>query len=284
MTSLDLYETAQCPLLTDPDNGGKTGNNYYQDVVTFTCDLGYNHAGSSSLTCQADSILSGDVPTCTRVECSELQSPTHGDSMGDNYYQDVMSFFCDSGYELDGLATITCQADGAWSGSVPSCTRVQCPPLTAPDNGGKTGINYYQDVVKFTCDPGYELVGVPSLICQSDRTWTGDVPTCTRIQCPVLPPPANGVSSGSNFYLDVVTFTCDSGYDLEGDSSSTCQADRTWSSNVPSCNDIDECSAANGGCDHACTNTAGSFQCSCVVGFNLNVDSHSCDAQAFKVD
>ncbi|XP_035662470.1 tenascin-like [Branchiostoma floridae] len=41
--------------------------------------------------------------------------------------------------------------------------------------------------------------------------------------------------------------------------------------------DIDECSAANGGCDHVCSNTMGSFQCSCVTGFNLNVDSSTCD-------
>ena len=29
------------------------------------------------------------------------------------------------------------------------------------------------------------------------------------------------------------------------------------------CDDINECLINNGGCSHSCTNTAGSFQCSC---------------------
>ncbi|KAI8484967.1 hypothetical protein Bbelb_373740, partial [Branchiostoma belcheri] len=267
----------QCPVLAAPENGGKTGGNSYQDRVTFTCDPGYVLDGSSSLTCGADATWSGNVPTCTRVQCPALQPPTNGDSSGDNYYQEVMSFTCNPGYEPDGSASLTCQADGTWSGSVPSCTRAQCPQLITPNNGRKTGDNYYQDVVTFLCDPGYELVGPTSLTCQADRTWSGNVPTCTRVQCPVSSSPINGISSGSNFYQDVVQFTCDQGYDLVGESISTCQADRTWSSNIPSCNDIDECSAVNGGCDHVCTNTIGSFQCSCVDGFELSVDSRTCN-------
>ncbi|XP_078583892.1 P-selectin-like [Branchiostoma floridae x Branchiostoma japonicum] len=226
----------QCPLLAAPDNGDMSGENYYQDELTFWCDLGYELVGPSSMTCQADRTWSDNVPTCARVQCPALQSPTNGGSSGSNYYQDVMSFTCDSGYELDGSATITCQADRTWTDSAPSCPPIQCPLLAAPDNGQQSGENYYQDVLTFWCDPGYELVGLPSLTCQADRTWTGNVPTCTRVQCPVLSSPVNGISSGSNFYQDVVTSTCDRGYDLIGDSSSTCQADRTWSSNAPSCN------------------------------------------------
>ena len=33
--------------------------------------------------------------------------------------------------------------------------------------------------------------------------------------------------------------------------------------------DIDECSVNNGGCEHNCTNTEGSFVCSCVEGYSL---------------
>ena len=34
--------------------------------------------------------------------------------------------------------------------------------------------------------------------------------------------------------------------------------------------DIDECSIGNGGCEDECTNTDGSFYCSCFLGFQLN--------------
>ncbi|XP_078665528.1 uncharacterized protein LOC144907954 [Branchiostoma floridae x Branchiostoma belcheri] len=42
--------------------------------------------------------------------------------------------------------------------------------------------------------------------------------------------------------------------------------------------DIDECANANGGCEHVCTNTEGSFQCSCHIGQTLNGDGLNCDA------
>uniref|UniRef100_A0A8D1Z4W2 Signal peptide, CUB and EGF-like domain-containing protein 2 n=1 Tax=Sus scrofa TaxID=9823 RepID=A0A8D1Z4W2_PIG len=40
--------------------------------------------------------------------------------------------------------------------------------------------------------------------------------------------------------------------------------------------DVDECQTRNGGCDHVCRNTAGSFDCSCRKGFKLLTDEKSC--------
>ena len=39
--------------------------------------------------------------------------------------------------------------------------------------------------------------------------------------------------------------------------------------------DIDECSDNNGGCQHNCTNTEGSYYCTCVNGYDL-VNSIDC--------
>ena len=41
------------------------------------------------------------------------------------------------------------------------------------------------------------------------------------------------------------------------------------------CSDIDECATDNGGCGHYCTNTPGSYQCSCRDGYTLEED-YSC--------
>ncbi|XP_066264138.1 uncharacterized protein [Branchiostoma lanceolatum] len=41
--------------------------------------------------------------------------------------------------------------------------------------------------------------------------------------------------------------------------------------------DVDECASNNGGCAQNCTNTVGSFVCSCRDGFVLNSDGLSCD-------
>ena len=45
---------------------------------------------------------------------------------------------------------------------------------------------------------------------------------------------------------------------------------------VSSNSDINECSTGNGGCDHVCTNSAGSFECSCNSGYNLAADGTTC--------
>ncbi|XP_066300403.1 CUB and sushi domain-containing protein 3-like [Branchiostoma lanceolatum] len=314
MAGASTLTFVQCSIQTPPDNGDITGSNSYQDIVRFTCHSGYELAGAASITCQADGTWSDSTPSCGavecpmlsapvdgamtgsnfyqglvqfscipgyeldgRVQCPTLTAPANGAMTGNNFYQDIVRFTCDSGYDRVGTASVTCQADRSWNGVVPSCTRVQCPALTAPANGEMTGSTFYQDEMRFTCDVGYELVGSSTLTCQADRTWDGVAPSCTRVQCPMLPSPINGGLSGTNFYMDTLLFSCDLGYNLIGYSSSTCRADQSWSANAPSCNDIDECLAANAGCDHVCTNTAGTFHCSCVDGYNLNADSFSCD-------
>ena len=41
--------------------------------------------------------------------------------------------------------------------------------------------------------------------------------------------------------------------------------------------DIDECIENNGGCEHNCINTIGSYNCSCNSGYGLGNDSHMCE-------
>ena len=63
------------------------------------------------------------------VTCPSLSDPSNGMincSLGDDgvpSYEDTCSFTCDTGYELTGSDTRTCQSDGSWSGSVAMCSR-----------------------------------------------------------------------------------------------------------------------------------------------------------------
>ena len=43
--------------------------------------------------------------------------------------------------------------------------------------------------------------------------------------------------------------------------------------------DIDECTENSDGCEHQCTDTDGSFECSCRDGFRLGSDGRSCDGK-----
>lgn len=45
------------------------------------------------------------------------------------------------------------------------------------------------------------------------------------------------------------------------------------------CVDIDECKFANGGCAQVCSNTIGSFQCKCRVGYQLIGNKEDCEGE-----
>ena len=63
------------------------------------------------------------------VFCSSLRNPNSGTincSLGDDRvpsYEDTCSFTCNTGYELIGSDTRTCQSDGSWSGDSAYCER-----------------------------------------------------------------------------------------------------------------------------------------------------------------
>ncbi|KAI8515636.1 hypothetical protein Bbelb_064490 [Branchiostoma belcheri] len=180
-------ENAQCPLLSPPLNGFMTGSNSYGDVVNFTCEPGYILVGTSSLTCLSDGTWNGNLPTCTAVQCPLLSPPLNGFMTGSNSYGDVVNFTCEPGYNLVGTSSLTCLSDGTWDGNLPTCTAAQCPPLSNPLNGFVSGSNSYGDVVHFTCEKGYRLVGESSLTCLSDGTWNGQPATCTAVPFSAVP-------------------------------------------------------------------------------------------------
>ncbi|XP_024877465.1 tolloid-like protein 2 isoform X4 [Temnothorax curvispinosus] len=48
--------------------------------------------------------------------------------------------------------------------------------------------------------------------------------------------------------------------------------------------DMDECANNNGGCQHECKNTIGSYQCSCHNGFTLDENGHDCKEGGCKYE
>ena len=46
--------------------------------------------------------------------------------------------------------------------------------------------------------------------------------------------------------------------------------------------DVDECRTNNGGCNQTCTNTIGSFECSCGTGYNLAPNNLDCNGKGKK--
>ncbi|CAL9701803.1 unnamed protein product [Knipowitschia caucasica] len=76
---------------------------------------------------------------------------------------------------------------------LPRDTNITCPKLDAPLYGRKLGKS--QSVgheVHFLCDPGYELVGSESRLCQESLVWGGQQPTCRNINECASSPCLNG--------------------------------------------------------------------------------------------
>jgi len=48
--------------------------------------------------------------------------------------------------------------------------------------------------------------------------------------------------------------------------------------------DKDECAVNNGGCQHICKNTVGSYECACHNGFTLHENKHDCKEGAYGFD
>ncbi len=63
------------------------------------------------------------MPFSAGVSCDLPGIPSNGrvDTSAGTSLGDVARYSCDKGYTLIGLNETTCQADGQWNGSVPTC-------------------------------------------------------------------------------------------------------------------------------------------------------------------
>ncbi|XP_019645823.1 PREDICTED: uncharacterized protein LOC109486433 [Branchiostoma belcheri] len=224
-----------CPELPILNNGNRTEGHLYEDIVTSSCDKGYELIGSKNRTCQANQSWSGVQTNCSKKACPELPLPNNGNRTEGHLYGDTVTFSCNEGYELIGSENRTCQADHTWSGVQPNCNRKACPELPVLNNGNRTEGHLYGDTVTFSCDEGYELIGSENRTCQANQSWSGVQPNCNRKACPELPFPNNGNRTEGHLYGDTITLSCDEGYELIGSQNRTCQADQSWSGVQPNC-------------------------------------------------
>jgi len=90
--------------------------------ATYTCVTGYSLSGSSTRSCQADGTWSGSEPACSIVTCPALSTTNPlAVSAPAITYNSNATYYCDTGFSLSGSQSRTCQANGTWSGSPPTC-------------------------------------------------------------------------------------------------------------------------------------------------------------------
>ena len=229
-----------CPALSSPAYGELNGTLFtYESIAQFSCNDGYNLNGSSTLECQDTGDWSDLSPLCLPVDCGPLQHPPNGrvHVNSSTKFMSNATFSCLPGYDLQGNAIATCQADGQWSSSTPACRPVDCSHPGTPQDGTVDGVAFtFSNIVTFRCNSGYSLSGALYLRCDESGRWNGSVPVCNPVNCSSLSAPTRGkVSSPQTSYGSIATFNCDTGYRVQGSSALTCTANATWNGSEPTC-------------------------------------------------
>ncbi|XP_041462289.1 sushi, von Willebrand factor type A, EGF and pentraxin domain-containing protein 1-like isoform X3 [Lytechinus variegatus] len=254
------------------------GNTYW--AVEYICDPGYRVLMNDRLFCSAG-VWIGELPQCVAF-C--------GINNGG------CSHYCLS---INGRATCTCRPGYRLHINGRSCNDVnEC----APNSGRGPCAEFCNNLAggfACRCQRGYRLnedghscsyqptdpcsrircaygtcVSVNgSASCQCPRGFvlSRDLRTCQ--ECGIntyvssngkrcLACPDNSRTDGSG-KTSIVACVCEEGYEKNP--------------GTRSCDDINECTTRNGGCQHLCENTDGSYFCKCMPGYTLDTaDQHSC--------
>ncbi|KNC53961.1 uncharacterized protein AMSG_09607 [Thecamonas trahens ATCC 50062] len=249
-----------CPPSPTPSSNMVTGecSRAIDGGCLYSCSDGYEIVGGSGrLTCSAGPTWTGTRGTCEPIDsyCSPLLPPHNGmvavPSLSIN---SEATYTCNLGYvRTAGSATRTCNAEssssGVWSGTVTICTEdngyceiASVPP--APPHFELYSCDGSQGgECVFECEQGYSLAGNDHFTCESDRSWSGALGSCTLQPnyCTPLAIPGNGTRGACSGTLGEVCgpVTCNAGYEVSGTASRTCNSGGLWSGTTATCDAIE---------------------------------------------
>ncbi|XP_038604792.1 complement decay-accelerating factor isoform X5 [Tachyglossus aculeatus] len=159
-----------------------------------------------------------------------------------------LTYSCNKGFVKipEKSNSVVCLENDQWSASTEFCNRSCDVPPTLRFASLKSEYrtqNYFpvSSVVEYECRPGYkrDLSLSPNLTCLENLLWSKVPDFCIRKQCPSPPDLPNGqVHITDILFGSVILFSCNEGYKLIGEHSSTCElVDQTlaWSNSHPDC-------------------------------------------------
>ena len=81
----------------------------------------------------------------TVVDCGSLTDPANGqvDLTSGTIFRQTATYSCNTGYNLVGNSTRTCQATGEWSGSAPTCEGMLLKDDLTVDSMNMHNIKHY---------------------------------------------------------------------------------------------------------------------------------------------
>lgn len=252
----------QCTKPTTTENAGIHPDDIIKDTfedqstIRLKCHPGYEPAAGSSLrrlTCENGQW----TPSPTKFVCTKKSCGNPGDVSNGRYeYQEegllfgsVIKAVCNLGFNIIGTATRTCLADGTWDGREAVCEAVKCgppPPITNGKLKSPPKDEYDAgNAEQYECDPDYTLIGVDTVGCQNNGSWSSP-PRCLKVECP-KPNIPNAIriqgGSGPYGYRATLEYKCNTGFKMTTDSGRMVCLEHGWSS-IPECKEV-ECPKVN---------------------------------------
>lgn len=211
------------------ENGFVEGADYsYGAMIIYSCFPGFQVAGHAMQTCE-ESGWSSSTPTCVPIDCGLPPHIDFGDCTkvkgSQGYFdqeEDMMEVPYRTPHPPHHPGAVT-QTWGDTKGSL------------APHAGNFL----YGTMISYSCNPGYELLGNPMLICQEDGTWNGSAPSCISVECRLPLAPENGFLHFTETTVgSAIQYNCKPGHVLVGSDMRLCLQNREWSGVSPSCEAI----------------------------------------------
>jgi len=218
------------------------------DVVTVTCNEGYEGSGDAVCRHSGSFFYFENVPVCVGKPCTPTQVPhsnkaSLGSISGVTDFMDTVT--CDPGY--NGGGATWCQADGTFSSvtcHVGGCKASEVAHSSHWDVGSLSG--FTNDRVHVTCHEGYSGSGYAT--CLTDGSWS-------TVYCAPEPCSATQVAHSNYALMNSITgvtgsqinVTCDAGF--SGGGIATCSSSGEFNTLTCSPNACESYSVS--GSDHA---------------------------------
>lgn len=210
----------------------------YVILIFFPCRMEHGYISSNQ------SAVLPVYDKFNRTSIIEAFKETGQDKTTTYFFGDVVGLSCHDGYKFKGNRNLLvefrlqCSTNGTWTGMVPDCVRLHCPPPEAVDNGRiffkhdngtelqlphpkndqpRTSINFDHEIVD-TDDTESEGTDLFRELVEEEKPeyFTNTLP--------------------SFFTPGIKVYTaCDNGYDLKGEAMRICLDNETWSANEALC-------------------------------------------------
>jgi len=170
-----------CPWVDAPRHGKIANDPNYEvgSTIKFECDPGYEMSGQASRLCRVDAQWSLQTPECLIKGCGDFgQIPNariFQESLDGvlNDYGSKVKVDCNSGYVLNGMKYVYCQADGTWQDK-PVCKEVKCPPYPGSNSSCVYDSLLITNQYYIACrdDVSVTKTGGDASTCNPDGSWS----------------------------------------------------------------------------------------------------------------